>query len=158
MIWTNGWFSLSSSHMNACKGSNLTIQQRIANFLLTYRSTKHPTTGRTLASLFLGRKLQTQVTRLRLNTEEMVMDSQGKQRATKKVHAKFREFYPGGRIVVKDLRRNNSRWPGSVAERNRPKSYVVVLKDGRIWRWHVNHTRRDSIDSEVSKHGVASES
>ena len=86
------------------------------------------------------------------------MDSQGKQRATNKVHAKFREFYPGGRIVVKDLRRNNSWWPGSVAERNRPKSYVVVLKDGRIWRWHVNHTRRDSIDSEVSKHGVASES
>ena len=41
------------NHMKACKGSKLSIQQRIENFLLTYRSTKHPTTGRTPASLFL---------------------------------------------------------------------------------------------------------
>ena len=47
------------NHMKACKGSNLSIQQRIENFLLTCRSTKHPTTGRTPASLFLGRELQT---------------------------------------------------------------------------------------------------
>ena len=46
------------NHMNTCKGSKLSIQQHTANYLLTYRSTKHPTTGRTPAGLFLGRELR----------------------------------------------------------------------------------------------------
>ena len=115
------------NHMRACKGSKLSIQQRIANFLLTYRSTKHSTTGRTPASLFLGRELRTQLTLLRPHTGEKVMDSQAKQKATHNVHTKFREFYPGDRILVKDLRRENTWWPGLVAERRAPKSYVWYL-------------------------------
>ena len=97
----------------------LCVQQRIGNFLLTYRSTKHPTTGRTPASLFLGRELRTRLTLLRPSTGEKVMDSQAKQKAAHDVHIKFREFYPGDRILVKDLRRENTWWPGSVADRNR---------------------------------------
>ena len=30
------------AHMKICKGSKLPVPQRIANFLLTYRSTRHP--------------------------------------------------------------------------------------------------------------------
>ena len=47
------------------------------------------------------------------------------------MHVKFREFYPGDRTWLKDLRRENKWWPGSVAERSGPKSYVIVLDDGR---------------------------
>ena len=43
------------NHMKASRGSKLSVQQRIANFLLAYRSARHATTGRTPASLFLGR-------------------------------------------------------------------------------------------------------
>ena len=50
---------LFKNHMNASKGSKLSIQRRIENFLLTYRSTKLLTTGRTLASLFLAREPRT---------------------------------------------------------------------------------------------------
>ena len=42
------------NHIKVGKGSKLSIQQRIENFLLTYRSTKHPSTGRTPASFQLG--------------------------------------------------------------------------------------------------------
>ncbi|XP_029202927.2 uncharacterized protein K02A2.6-like [Acropora millepora] len=70
------------NHMKVCKGSKLSIQQRIENFLLTYRSTKHPTTYRTPASLFLGRELRTRLCLLRPNVGEKVMDSQAKQKAT----------------------------------------------------------------------------
>ena len=42
------------NHMKACKSSKLSIQQHTTNYLLTYRSTRHPTTGRTPAGLFLG--------------------------------------------------------------------------------------------------------
>ena len=61
-------------HMKATKGGKLSIQQRIANFLLTYRSTAHSTTGRTPASLFLGRELRTRLTLLRPSVGEKVMD------------------------------------------------------------------------------------
>ena len=144
--------------MKACKGTKLSIQQRIANFLLTCRSTKHPTTGRTPASLFLGRELRTRLTLLRPRTGEKVLDSQSKQKATHDVHIKFREFYPGDRILVKDLRRENTWWPGSVAERSAPKSYVVILDDGRVWKRHPDHIRRDSPDSAVPKQDIASDS
>lgn len=83
--------------------------------LLTYRSTEHPTTGRTPASLFLGRELRTRLTLVRPNVEEKVMDSQDKQKATHDTHSKFREFYPGDRILVNDLRNADTWWPGSVA-------------------------------------------
>ena len=31
---------------------------------------------------------------------------------------------------------------GTIVERRRPKSYVVCLADGRLWRRHVDHLRR----------------
>jgi len=112
-------FQSFKNHMTSCKGSRLSVQQSIGTFLLTSRSTKHPTTGRTPASLFLGRELRTRLTLLRPSTGEKVMDSQAKQKATHDVHVKFTEFYPGDRILVKDLRRENTWWPGSVADRSR---------------------------------------
>ena len=134
------------NHLKACRGSKLSIQQRIENFLLTYRSTKHPTTGRTPASLFLGRELRTRLTLLRPSVGEKVMESQSNQKATHDVQSKFREFYPGERILLKDLRKADIWCPSSVAERSGPKSYVVVLNDGRVWKRHVDHVRRDSMD------------
>ena len=50
--------------MKASKGGKLSMQQRIANFLLAYKSTTHFTTGRTPAGLFLGRELRTRLTLL----------------------------------------------------------------------------------------------
>ena len=78
------------------------------------------------------------------------MDSQAKQKATHNVHSKFREFYPGDRVLVKDLRKEGTWWPGLVAEQSRPRSYMVVLNDGRVWNHHVNHVRRDSMDRAVT--------
>ena len=138
------------NHMKACKSSKFSIKQRVENFLLYYRSIKHPTTGRTPASLFLGRELRTRLTLLRPNVEEKVMDSQAKQKATHDLHTKFREFYPGDRVLVKDLRKEDTWWPGSIAERSGPKSYIVVQDDGRVWKRHVDHVRRESMDRAVS--------
>ena len=86
------------------------------------------------------------------------MDSQAKQKATHDVHTKFREFYPGERVLVKDLRKEDTWWQGSIAERSGPKSYVVVLDDGRVWKRHVDHVRRDSMVRAASKPGGERES
>ena len=37
-----------------------------------------------------------------------------------------------------------------MAERSRPRSYVVVLNDGRVWKRHVDHVRWDSMERAVS--------
>ena len=78
------------------------------------------------------------------------MDSQAKQKATHDVHAKFREFYPGGRDLVKDLTKEDTWWPGSVAEQRGLRSYVVVVNNGRVWKRRVNHMRRDSMNRAVT--------
>ena len=82
--WLNRWFSPSRT-----KGGQLSVQQRIGNFLLTYQSANHPTTGRTPASLFLGRDSRSRLTPLRPTTGKKVMDSQAKQKATHDVYAKL---------------------------------------------------------------------
>ena len=79
------------------------------------------------------------------------MDSQAKQLATHEVHARIlREFYTGHSVFVKELRKEDTWWPGSMAERSGPRSYVVVLNDKRVWKRHVDHVRRDSMDRAVS--------
>ena len=52
---------------------------------------------------------------------------------------------------MKDLRKDYTWWPGSVAERSSPKSYVVVLNDGRVWKRHLDHIRRDTMDGAVTE-------
>ena len=54
------------------------------------------------------------------------------------------------RVLVKDLRKEDTWWPCSETERSGPKSYVVVLNDGRVWKRHVDHVRRDSMDRAVA--------
>ena len=44
------------------------------------------------------------------------IDFQAKQMATYDLHSKFREFYPGDRVLVKNPRKEEASWPGSVAE------------------------------------------
>ena len=78
------------------------------------------------------------------------MDSQAKHKATHDVHSKFREFYPGDSVLLKDLRKEDTWWAGSVAERSAPRLYVVVLNDGTVWKRHVDHMRRDSMERAVS--------
>ena len=63
----------------------------------------------------------------------MVKDSMG-----------LREFYAGENVMVKDMRKDRTWWPGVIAERSGPKSYVITLPDGRVWKRHVDHLRRST--------------
>ena len=109
-------------------------QQSIANFLLTYRSTTHLTTGYTPAKLFLGRELRTRLSLIMPEVQSNVTMAQGRQKDYHNLHSKYREFYPGDAVLIKDLRRDKTWWPGTIVERSTPKSYVTVLSDGRVWK------------------------
>ena len=148
---------------HSSKQDRISTHQSIANFLLTYRSTTHPTTGYTPAKLFLGRELRTRLSLIKPDAQTTVTKAQGNQKDYHDLHAKYREFYPGDAVLIKDLRKDKTWWPGTIVERSTPKSYVTVLSDGRVWKRHIDHLRRRELSSDefpnttaVPKDSVAS--
>ena len=56
------------------------------------------------------------------------------------------ELPPGDRVLVKDLRKEQTWWPGSVAELSRPKSY------SRVWKRHwTEYCGQRSIGGELGR-------
>ena len=62
--------------------SRLSLSHRLANYLLSYRSTPHSTTGVSPSSLFLHRHIRTRFDLLRPDREARINQKQSKQRAT----------------------------------------------------------------------------
>ena len=136
--------------LTASQSSHCTTQQIIDRFLLTYRSCKHPTTACTPASLFLGRELRTRLSLVRPSVGLQVANSQSSQKQYHDIHVKYREFYPGDAVLVQDIRKEDTWWLGTIAERTAPKSYTVVLRDGRVWKRHVDHLRRSTMSNDMT--------
>jgi transposase InsO family protein len=139
--------------LSASKDSDKTLSQKVANFVLNYRSTPHATTGRTPSFLFLGRELRTRLTLVRPDAHGRVMNKQAAQKSAHDQKAIYREFYAGDPVLVKDLVKVNTWWQGTVVERSAPKSYIVTLRDGRVWKRHVDHLRRGDSGTMNTKLG-----
>ena len=138
--------------LSASKSSSRSLQQRLDSFLLTYRTTKHATTGRTPASLFLGRELRPRLSLVRPDLERKVVNMQSNQKLYHDKRINLRELYAGEEVLVKDFRKKETWWLATVAERTAPKSYVVVLQDGRVWKRHVDQMRRAEAGTNKPLH------
>nr|XP_054752477.1 uncharacterized protein LOC129258047 [Lytechinus pictus] len=139
--------------LSASKAQGRSLQQCLDSFLLTYRSTKHATTGQTPAGLFLGRELRTRLSLVRPSTKDKVINKQSDQKLHHDKQHGLREFFPGDRVLVKDFRQDETWWSGTVAERRAPKSYVVILEDGRVWKRHVDQLRSEcKVSMDDSTH------
>ena len=60
--------------------------------------------GYTQAKLFLGRELRTRLSLIKPEAQSSVVRAQGNQKDYHDLHAKYREFYPGDSVLIKDLR------------------------------------------------------
>ena len=67
----------------------------LASFLLSYRTTPHSTTNKSLCKLFLGRSLCTRLDLLLPNCEETVFNRQANQKTGHYKHSHTREFTIG---------------------------------------------------------------
>ena len=127
--------------MKAGEQDGFTLQHQLQNFLITYCSTPHATTGQSLASLFLGRPLCTRFDLLRPMVGERVRGEQARQKHNHDGHRSYREFPVGTHVMVREGR-DKSHWlPGTVRERRGPVSYLVELDSGVWCRRHVDHLR-----------------
>ena len=107
-----------------------TLQQRVQNFLLSYRSTQYATTGTSPAKLFLQRELRTCLSLLRPDLATHVSCQQGKMKMHYDKHAKFREIAVGDTVLACD-HLSGQRWqPGIMAKHPSSHSCQVHLDDG----------------------------
>ncbi|XP_064653072.1 uncharacterized protein K02A2.6-like [Lineus longissimus] len=128
------------------KGSEpkLSAKQRVDDFLLTYRSTPHCTTGQSPADLVLKRGLRTRFSILRPDLNKSVTQ---KQQKMVDIHdqrgVKMRTFSQNEVVRVKNTRGGgNVKWlPGKVVKVLGPQSYVVRV-GSRNRYVHVDHLQK----------------
>ena len=120
------------------------LQQRICNFLLSYRSTPQATTGSSPAKLFLQKELRTRLSQVRPDLTSHVLGQQSKMKMHHDKHARFREMAVGDTVLARDHLSSQKWQPGIVRQHSSPHSYQVQLDDGRIWKHHVEDVLQNS--------------
>ena len=126
-------------------------QHRIANFLLTYRTTPHTTTNVAPCTLLMGRSLRRRLDMLRPNLDSAVCEAQAKQKQYHDEHSRPRDFLPGDNVWTRDFRDKAAKWiSGVVLQSVGPLSYMIQLDDGTLWKRHVDHIRQRVVKPPTS--------
>ena len=130
-----GWLNASFKRaLQASKQSGRSFDQRLENFLFSYRTTPHTITNRTPNILFLKRELHTRLDLLRPDNKVKVGEKQAVQKLGHDSHAKLREYISGDNVMAKNYGSGPKWEPAIVMERKGPLSYTVQLGSGVIWR------------------------
>lgn len=123
--------------LQAGRGDPGTVPQKLAQFLLSYRTTPNTTTGVTPAELFLKRKLRTRLDLLRPSVEEQVREGQQKQKKYHDRHSRRQEYRVGQAVLVKNMRDGPPWLVGRILEQLGPANYEVKV-DGQVWKRHAD--------------------
>ena len=128
--------------------SRLSLSHRLANYLLSYRSTPHSTTGVSPSSLFLHRHIRTRFDLLRPDREARINQKQSKQKELHDRRAKTREFFVGQPVMIKNLRPGPDWVSGIIVECLGPVSYLVETSQRLLWKRHVDHLKPIDNDEQ----------
>ena len=124
LIWT---FKIA---VKAGVGRTTPLSQRLASFLMTYRTTPHATTQESPSEVLMGRKITTRLDLLKPCCYKRVSDKQAQQKADHDKHAHAQELRPGHHECQAWL------WRSLV-----PFSYLIQMDDGKLWTRHMDHLR-----------------
>ncbi len=117
------------------KNTGVELETLMNRFLLNYRSTKHAKTNETPAKLFLNRELRTRISQLSEKNDRIEKNSQQEKGSFSK---KIREFRIGEKIIARNYDGRRKWVQGIIEKRLGSTVYVVLLKDGRRWKRHIN--------------------
>ena len=145
--------------LKASVNSGLPLQRRVLNFLFSYRSTPHTTTGVSPSSLFLHRQIRTRLDLLRPDRESHVLNKQSQQKDQHDQRARDREFFVGQSVMARNLRPGADWVPAVVVERLGPLTYLVETSDRLLWKRHIDLLRelcvRETREFESAEPEVA---
>ena len=118
------------------------MQHWLDNFLLSYCTTPHATTGETPSLLLLGHQIRTRFDILQSDREHHFCSKQATQKTWHHTRTKDGEFQVGSHVLARDWRDTPAGWkPGVVAEHTGPLSYNILLHSGRTWKRYTEHLR-----------------
>ena len=135
--------------IKAMRSDGLTLSHRISNFLLTYRTTPHTTTGTPPCELLMGRSLRTRWDLLKPDVDGTVKQSQARQKAQHDQHARSRSLSVGDSVVARNFSSGPDWLQGVVAKRLGPLTYLVDVLDGRLWKRHIDHVKKCGNASHI---------
>ena len=132
--------------MKTMKSEPGTMNQKIARFLLSYRSSPHSTTNVSPAELFLNRKIRTRLAIMRPNLGTKI------EKKTTPVASVVRTFQEGDTIWTRDYRDSAEKWvDGIIVHQLGPVTYKVKVGD-LIWKRHIDQiTARETTVTTTNK-------
>ena len=121
------------------------MENRVADFLLRYRTTPHSTTGATPAELLMKRRLRTRVSLVKPDLTQEIENKQSKQKQRKDLNNnKDRQFSENNIVWIRNTQAKGNivRWIlGRVVKVCGPRTYLV--KTGHKTRYvHTDHLIR----------------
>lgn len=140
----------------AMRNDNITLHQKLSNFLFAYRNATHATTNQAPAMLFLGRHLRSRLDLLQPNSRRIVQDRQLKQ-AQRVCQGKLRHFAIGQSVLARSYRGDQKWVPAVVKERHGPLSYTVEVASGVAWRRHIDQLKRSVTQDDMLLTGSPAE-
>ena len=118
------------------------LPQRLAQFLLGYRTTPHATTNCSPGELFLRRSPRTRFDLLRRTTKSFVNSKQAEHKEHHDHRSRARCLFPGSPVMVRNYH-GNSRWiPGTVVKKLGPISYCIDVGEGKVVKRHIDQLRQ----------------
>ena len=131
------------------KGKKLSLEHRLANFLIVYRNTPQTTTKESPAVLFLKRQLRSRLTLVKPNQESQVENKQDKMKQYHdRAHTNIRSFEKGEKVQVKTTLTGGKKWiwlSGTILKKKGPRTYLVLV--GKKIRFcHADHLMESFVD------------
>ena len=127
--------------MKAGEKDGLSHHHRLANFLLTYRTTPHSTTQVAPCTLFLGRSIRSRLDLVRPDVSRQVCLKQDLQKRHHDRHAHERNFMVGQRVMVRNYRPGPAWIPGTITQAQGPLTFIVCVESGQLWKRHVDQLK-----------------
>ncbi|CAI5780607.1 Hypothetical predicted protein [Podarcis lilfordi] len=115
--------------------------ERVAKYLFVQHITPYAATGRSPAELLMGRCLRSPLDRL--HPDFAVAEPPGCANAP-------RSFVPGNQVFARNYVGDIPWVPATGVGVTGPRSYQVALKDGRLWRRHIDQLRRRGGDLDTT--------
>eukprot|EP00795_Rhopilema_esculentum_P009037 gene9037-16680_t len=122
------------------KDTSVTWSRRLADFLLTYRSTPHSVTKQAPSELFIKRILRTRLSLVKPNLASAVEEKQHQQiKYHDQKGVESRELRENQPMLVRNHRDSKERWiPGVIVKKKGPLTYLVKCGQ-RIRFVHIEH-------------------